>query len=85
MVKKILIINGHPNTESLNFGFAEAYKKGALAGNAEVQEITISSLKFNPSLEFGYQKRTELESDLVASWEKIKWAEHFLQTQCAMH
>ena len=78
MIKKILIINGHPNKESLNFGFAKAYKKGALASNAEVQEITISSIKFNPNLENGYQKRTELEPDLVASWEKIKWADHLV-------
>jgi NAD(P)H dehydrogenase (quinone) len=27
--KKILIINGHPDQESFNFGLAEAYKKGA--------------------------------------------------------
>lgn len=78
MTKKILIINGHPNKESLNFGFAEAYKKGALGSNAEVQEIIISNLKFNPSLEFGYQKRTELEPDLLNAWKKIKWADHLV-------
>lgn len=78
MAKKILIINGHPNKESLNFGFAEAYKKGALKSNAEIQEIIISTLKFNPNLEFGYQKRTELEPDLLNAWEKIKWADHLV-------
>ncbi len=78
MVKKIVIINGHPNKESLNFGLAEAYKKGALESNAEVKEIQISSLKFNPNLAFGYQKRTELEPDLVDAWEKIKWADHLV-------
>nr|WP_287423106.1 NAD(P)H-dependent oxidoreductase [Candidatus Brachybacter algidus] len=78
MGKKILIINGHPNKESLNFGFAEAYKKGALESGAEVKEITIAQLKFNPNLEFGYQKRTELEPDLLESWEKIKWADHLV-------
>lgn len=78
MTKKILIINGHPNKASLNFGFAAAYKKGALASNAEVEEITISELNFNPNLEFGYQKRTELEPDLLEAWEKIKWADHLV-------
>jgi len=77
-MKKILILNGHPNSESLCFGFAEAYKKGALESKAEVQEITISNLKFNPNLEFGYQKRTELEPDLLEAWEKIKWANHLV-------
>lgn len=78
MIKKIVIINGHPNKESLNFGFAEAYKKGALENNFEIQEITISNLTFNPNLEFGFQKRTELEPDLLESWEKIKWADHLV-------
>ena len=78
MTKKIVIINGHPNKESLNFGFSEAYKKGALYSNAEVQEIRISELKFNPNLEFGFQKRTELEPDLLEAWEKIKWADHMV-------
>lgn len=78
MPKKILIINGHPNKESLNFGLAEAYKKGALESNAEVKTIIISNLKFNPNLEFGYQKRTELEPDLLDSWDKIKWADHLV-------
>jgi NAD(P)H dehydrogenase (quinone) len=78
MTKKILIINGHPNKESLNFGFAEAYKKGALQSKAEVEELTISNLNFNPNLEFGYQKRIELEPDLLNAWEKIKWADHLV-------
>ncbi|MFA9212605.1 MAG: NAD(P)H-dependent oxidoreductase [Candidatus Methylacidiphilales bacterium] len=78
MVKKIVIINGHPNKESLNFGFAEAYKKGALLANAEVQEIIISELNFNPNLAYGYQQRTPLEPDLLDAWEKIKWADHLV-------
>ncbi|KAB1067963.1 NAD(P)H-dependent oxidoreductase [Tamlana haliotis] len=78
MSKKILIINGHPNKESLNFAFAKAYKKGAIGAHAEVQEIIISDLNFNPNLESGFQKRTELEPDLLASWEKIKWADHLV-------
>jgi putative NADPH-quinone reductase len=76
--KKILIINGHPNKESLNFSLVDAYKKGAHASHAEIQEIVIRDLQFNPNLQFGYQKRTELEPDLLASWEKIKWAEHIV-------
>ncbi|MCU0451446.1 MAG: NAD(P)H-dependent oxidoreductase [Bernardetiaceae bacterium] len=78
MANKILIINGHPHKESLNFGLAEAYKIGAMESQAEVQEIVIADLQFNPNLAFGYQKRTELEPDLLQAWEKIKWAEHLV-------
>lgn len=77
-MKKILIINGHPDKESFNFGISEAYKKGAKEAGAEVKEISIRELSFNPNLEFGYRKRMELEPDLIASQEKILWSEHLV-------
>ncbi len=77
-MKKILIINGHPDRESFNFALAEAYKKGALASNAEVKEIVVRDLNFNPNLQFGYRKRTELEPDLLDAQQKIRWADHLV-------
>jgi NAD(P)H dehydrogenase (quinone) len=77
-MKKILIINGHPNADAFCFGLAGAYKRGALSKDAEIKEIIIRELNFNPNLSFGYQKRTELEPDLLAAWEKIKWADHLV-------
>lgn len=78
MPKKILVINGHPDKNSLNAEFAAAYKRGAKQSAAEVKEINIAELQFNPNLAFGYQKRTDLEPDLSASWEKILWADHLV-------
>lgn len=78
MGKKILIINGHPNKNAFNNGIAIAYKTGAENTGAEVKEIVIGDLQFNPNLQFGYQKRIELEPDLIEAWEKIKWAEHLV-------
>ncbi|WP_428069611.1 NAD(P)H-dependent oxidoreductase [Chryseobacterium gambrini] len=77
-MKKILIINGHPNKDSFNFGIAKAYQDGALQSGAEVKEIVIADLNFNPNLQFGYQKRMDLEPDLVKAWEKIQWADHLV-------
>jgi len=77
-MKKILIINGHPNPDSFNFGIAESYKNGAESSGAVIETITIASLDFNPNLKFGYQKRTELETDLLESWDKIKRADHLV-------
>ena len=57
-MKKILIINGHPNSDSFNFGIFEAYKKGAIISGADIKEIIINDLNFNPNLQFGFQKRT---------------------------
>ena len=77
-MKNILIINGHPNANAFCFGIAAAYKKGAMSSGVQVKEIIVADLDFNPNLAFGYQKRTELEPDLLAAWEKIKWADHLV-------
>ena len=77
-MKNILIVNGHPNIESFNYGLSEAYKKGARTAGADIKEIVIRDLIFNPNFQFGYQKRTELEKDLLEAWEKIKWADHLV-------
>lgn len=77
-MKKILIINGHPDKDSYSFALADAYKRGALASGAEIEEIRVADLIFDPNLQFGYRKRTELEPDLIESWEKIKWADHLV-------
>jgi len=77
-MKKILIINGHPNKDSFNFGIAESYREGALESGAELKQIVIADLNFNPNLQFGYQKRMELEPDLVEAWGKIIWADHLV-------
>lgn len=77
-MKKILLLNGHPDKESFNYAISESYKIGAIASGAEVKEIKIGELKFNPNLQFGYRKRTELEPDLLDAQEKIKWADHLV-------
>ncbi|MGE9311833.1 NAD(P)H-dependent oxidoreductase [Niabella sp. CJ426] len=78
MSKKVLIINGHPNKESLCFALAGAYKEGAVRSGAEVRELIIADLQFNPNLQYGYRKRIDWEPDLVAAWESIQWADHLV-------
>jgi len=77
-MKKILIINGHPNPKSFCFGIADSFKKGAVAARHEVKEIVIRDLNFNPNLASGYQQRTELEPDLLEAWNKIQWADQLV-------
>ena len=77
-MKNILIINGHPNSSSFNFALAEFYKKGALEAKANIETITIAGLNFNSNLSYGYQKRIDLEPDLLDAWGKIKKADHLV-------
>ncbi|NGP45718.1 NAD(P)H-dependent oxidoreductase [Bacillaceae bacterium SIJ1] len=76
--QQILIINGHPDTESFCSALARSYFKGAEAGGATVQLLELSQLDFNPNLSYGYRKRTELENDLLEAQRLIKWATHLV-------
>ena len=77
-MKKILVIQTHPDAESYCQALGEAYIAGAASSEANIEVINIRELDFNPNLEFGYRKRTELEPDLLEAWEKIQRAEHIV-------
>lgn len=78
MQKKIVIINGHPNKDAFNFGLAKAYKEGAEQAGAQIREIILTDLEFDPNLKYGYQKRTDWEPDLLEAWTSIQWADHLV-------
>ncbi|RLD75755.1 MAG: flavodoxin family protein [Bacteroidetes bacterium] len=74
MTKKILIINGHPRKDSLNYTMAEAYRKGAENTGAKVKTLNIIDLNFN---EFGTVfKDSEPIEDVKKAQELISWADH---------
>lgn len=77
-MKKILVINGHPDKESYCAALTAAYVKGVKQANAEYSQVNIADLDFNPNLQFGYRKRTELEPDLLTAIEQIKQANHLV-------
>jgi putative NADPH-quinone reductase len=77
-MKKILVIQAHPDPESFNAALAKAYIQGAEKTGAEVKLLVISELNFDPVLRFGYRKRSELEPDLIQAWEWISWADHLV-------
>ena len=77
-MKKILIINGHPDKESLCFALAESYKKGAGLTGADCKLINLVDLDFNPILTFGYRKVSELEPDLLQAQKDILDADHLV-------
>lgn len=77
-MKKILVINGHPNPDAFNKALAETFVSGATRSGNEVRVLHLSEMEFNPNLNFGYQKRTELEPDLVNAQELLLWCEHLV-------
>lgn len=78
MQKKILIINGHPDKESLCSIFAERYKQGADLTTSNCKLVNLIDLNFDLNLHFGYRKRTELEPDLLQIQQDIIDADHLV-------
>ena len=78
-MKNILIINGHPNTESFNYALHKAYKKGLVTnGIHAIEEIKVAELDFNLNLSKGYSTGVIMESDLITAQEKIMKADHIV-------
>ncbi len=77
-MRRALIINGHPDKESLCHSLAERYKRGADSSGAECDIVHLSDLTFSPILKHGYRKRTDLEPDLLKVWDLIEKAEHLV-------
>jgi len=77
-MKNILIINAHPDKESLCFALAESYKKGADSIGGQCQLVHLIDLKFNPILAHGYRLVSELEPDLLKIQQDIVQADHIV-------
>ena len=78
MSKKILILLGHPDTDSFNCTLADEYERGAEEAGHEVRRMNISELDFDPILYHGYRLRQELEPYLLMFQENVNWCEHFV-------
>ena len=77
-MKKILIINGHPDKESFCFALAKKYKEGADLAAADCKLVHLIDLDFNPILTYGYRRISELEPDLIIMQQEILAADHLV-------
>lgn len=78
MSKKILVILGHPDSNSLCGSLASAYRDSAEQAGADVRELRLGEMDFDPVLWNGYNKIQELEPDLVRAQELVLWASHIV-------
>lgn len=77
-MKKVLIINGHPDAGSFCNALAESYKKGSIAAGNEVVLLNVRELNFNINLAAGYREKPEMEKDLLEAQQNILWANHIV-------
>jgi len=78
MSKKITVILGHPSKDSFCGAIMQGYVEGAREAGAEVREVYLGDLKFDPILWKGYSATQELEEDLKKTQEDMRWAEHLV-------
>jgi len=72
---RVLVLDGHPDATSLCAGLAVAAAEAALARGAEVKLLHLSAMVFDPNLAGGYKTRQEMEPDLVAFLDSLRWCD----------
>lgn len=75
---RILLVLGHPDSESFCAALAQSYADAARAAGHEVRELKLHALDFDPILHRGYREIQALEPDLQRAQADILWAEHLV-------
>ncbi|OLQ94544.1 NAD(P)H dehydrogenase [Vibrio ponticus] len=74
-MKKVLVINANPKSDSLCKALAERYALAA-SNQHQVELIHLDNLDFAISLDQGYDTKTALEPDLLHFQQQVEWANH---------
>jgi putative NADPH-quinone reductase len=78
MPKKILIVLAHPQIKSYCGALAQGYAEGAKASGADVRQLNLAELRFNPVGSGSLDRPMELEPVLQQAQDDIRWAEHLV-------
>jgi putative NADPH-quinone reductase len=76
MSKRMLVILGHPSTDSFCGALSETYVQAAKDAGHDVRLLRLDALDFDPVLHHGYNTIQPLEPELLQAQADITWAEH---------
>ncbi|OGU21185.1 MAG: NAD(P)H dehydrogenase [Hydrogenophilales bacterium RIFOXYD1_FULL_62_11] len=74
----VLIILGHPRTDSFCGALADAYGKGASEAGTEVRRLDLAKLDFDPDVHTPSPNQQAFEDDIRKARALILWAEHLV-------
>jgi NAD(P)H dehydrogenase (quinone) len=77
-MKKIFILLGNPDSETLSGEFTSTYENAAKAAGHEVRRMNIGDMAFDPILHKGYKVIQEMEPDLHTMQDNVNWCDHFV-------
>ena len=78
MGKKILILDGHPDSGSFCGALAQTAANAAEAAGQDVRSVRLSDLSFDPSLLKGHKEEQALEPDLDEIQQALAWCDHLI-------
>jgi putative NADPH-quinone reductase len=72
------VVYGHPLRDSFNTALGAAYVEGARSSGADIRELHVHDLTFDPVLHQAYRAIQTLEPDLLNAQADVLWAEHLV-------
>jgi NAD(P)H dehydrogenase (quinone) len=77
-VRRIMIVVGHPQSNTFCEALGNAYRDGAKSAGHEAGLFALSQMKFDPILHNGYRQEQPLEPDLRAAYEALAACVHLV-------
>ncbi|WP_394740638.1 NAD(P)H-dependent oxidoreductase [Natronococcus roseus] len=74
----VLLVLGHPRTDSFCGALADAYCEGAREADVDVRELAVTDLEFDPDVHAECPSDQPLEPDLREAERDLEWADHLV-------
>ena len=75
---RVLIVVGHPRSDSLSQALADAFREGARRAGVEVQQLALAGLEFDPNVRTREFAEQIVEDDIRRAQALIAWADHLV-------